>query len=111
VADRAEDRIGRPQGGDAVSEPGVIGDVRQLLPKVYLGDAVYARVDEFGAVILTTENGVRATNVITLEPEVMAALAAFYKRAMAATPHDSTERTGDVELERRAEVGYTGIRV
>ena len=67
-----------------MSQPGVIGDIRQLSPKVYLGDAVYARVDEFGAVILTTENGIRATNVITLEPEVMAALAAFYTRAMAA---------------------------
>ena len=66
-----------------MSQPGVIGDVRQLTPKVYLGDAVYARVDEFGAVILTTENGIRATNIITLEPETMAALASFYKRAMA----------------------------
>ena len=76
-----------------MSEPGVIGNVRQLPPKVYLGDAVYARVDEFGAVILTTENGIRATNVIMLEPEVMVALAAFYKRAMAAPlPEPRCER-------------------
>ena len=65
-----------------MSESGVIGDVRQLPPKTYLGDAVYARIDEFNAVILTTENGYRATNVITLEPEVMAALLAWHKRAM-----------------------------
>ena len=68
--------------GAPVSESGVIGDVRQLPPKTYLGDAVYARIDEFNAVILTTENGYRATNVITLEPEVMAALLAWHKRAM-----------------------------
>lgn len=61
-------------------EPGVIGQVRQLPPKVYLGDAVYARVDEFGAVLLTTENGIRTTNVITLEPEVMAELLSWYGR-------------------------------
>ena len=46
--------------------------------KVYLGDAVYARVDEFSAVILTTENGYRATSEITLEPEIMANLLAWY---------------------------------
>ena len=42
--------------------------------KVYLGDAVYVEVDEFGALVLTTEDGIRATNRIVLEPEVLAAL-------------------------------------
>lgn len=38
--------------------------------KIYLGDAVYARVDEFGVLILTTEDGISATNTIYLEPEI-----------------------------------------
>lgn len=37
--------------------------------KVYIGDGVYVRHDDFG-IVLTTENGVRVTNTIYLEPEV-----------------------------------------
>lgn len=40
------------------------------LKKVYVGDAVYAAIDEYGDIILTTEDGYRATNRIVLEPEV-----------------------------------------
>lgn len=47
--------------------------------KIYLGDAVYAEHDGF-AVILTTENGIEATNTIVLEPEVWAALLAWHQR-------------------------------
>lgn len=43
-------------------------------PKNYLGDAVYAEADDFGGVILTTEDGYRATNTIELEPQVIRAL-------------------------------------
>ena len=92
-------------------EPGVIGQVRQLPPKVYLGDAVYARVNEFGAVILTTENGVRATNVITLEPEVMAALGAG---GVGVEPEggDIAVRMLRVGLvEHRASIGAPGGRI
>lgn len=39
--------------------------------KAYLGDAVYAEIDEYAALILTTEDGVRATNRIVLEPDVL----------------------------------------
>lgn len=53
---------------------------RKSVTKVYLGDAVYACVDEFSAVILTTENGYRATNTIVLEPEVMAELLSWFGR-------------------------------
>ena len=42
--------------------------------KTYLGDAVYAQVDEFGDVVLTTENGICATNRIVMEPAVMRSL-------------------------------------
>lgn len=41
--------------------------------KQYLGDAVYADFDGFG-IILTTENGICASNTIYLEPEIVAAL-------------------------------------
>lgn len=42
--------------------------------KVYLGDSVYADMDEFDAMILTTENGMGPSNRIVLEPEVFNAL-------------------------------------
>jgi hypothetical protein len=43
------------------------------LTKVYLGDAVYVEWDGIG-LVLTTEDGIRATNRIVLEREVYAAL-------------------------------------
>ena len=42
--------------------------------KIYLGDGVYGRIDDFGNVILTTENGISTTNTIHLEPEVLRSL-------------------------------------
>ena len=45
--------------------------------KTYLGDAVYADVDHFGCLILTTEDGIRTTNRIVLNREVLAALSAY----------------------------------
>jgi hypothetical protein len=47
--------------------------------KTYLGDAVYAEVDE-GRLRLTTENGISVTNEIYLEPEVYERLAAYVAR-------------------------------
>ena len=41
--------------------------------KVYLGDGVYVNRDGFG-MVLTTENGIRVTNKIVLEPQVFGAL-------------------------------------
>jgi hypothetical protein len=41
--------------------------------KRYLGDSVYADCDN-GYLILTTEDGIRATNTILLEAEVLGAL-------------------------------------
>lgn len=43
-------------------------------PKEYVGDSVYAEIDQWGALILTTENGAAATNTIVLEGEVLVAL-------------------------------------
>lgn len=41
--------------------------------KVYLGDGVYIMYDGF-SLILTTEDGIRTTNRIFMEPEVYQAL-------------------------------------
>lgn len=54
---------------------------RKVKRKVYLGDAVYAQVDDIGRLVLTTEDGIRATNTIVLEPEVLANLAAYIDEA------------------------------
>ena len=45
--------------------------------KVYLGDGAYAALDEFGNVVLTAEDGIRATDTIVLEPVVLRALMAW----------------------------------
>lgn len=47
--------------------------------KSYLGDSVYAEFDGFG-IVLTTENGMGASNTIVLEPEVLRALNEFHER-------------------------------
>lgn len=44
--------------------------------KSYVGDGVYA-VFKGGQLVLTTENGVKATNTIILEPEVWSALVTY----------------------------------
>jgi hypothetical protein len=44
------------------------------MKKAYIGDGVYAEEWEMGGVRLTTEDGYRITNVIVLEPEVIAGL-------------------------------------
>jgi len=48
--------------------------------KSYLGDAVYVEIDKYDALILTTENGIRATNTIVLEPDVLKALFDYIKK-------------------------------
>lgn len=47
--------------------------------KTYLGDGVYAAIEEFG-LVLTTENGIEATNTIVLEPAVLRALEEWIER-------------------------------
>jgi len=44
------------------------------MSEMYLGDTVYARIDEFGSIVLTTDNGIATTNTIVLELEVWRAL-------------------------------------
>lgn len=49
--------------------------------KVYLGDAVYAEIDEWGGIWLTTGDGTSVTNQICLEPEVYQCLLDFHETA------------------------------
>lgn len=48
--------------------------------KTYLGDAVYAHISPYGELVLTTENGIEATNTIILEPQVIDALLRYLER-------------------------------
>jgi hypothetical protein len=48
--------------------------------KDYLGDGVYVEHDGYG-VTLTTENGISVTNRIYVDPQVLAALQRFVRRA------------------------------
>lgn len=58
--------------------------------KTYLGDGVYADVDGYGGVVLTTENGVAATNTIVLEPAVVLALTLWLEVVRARTAPSAT---------------------
>lgn len=49
--------------------------------KTYLGDAVYADLDPWGRIVLTTEDGYSTTNTIVLETEVFAAFLTFAQDA------------------------------
>jgi hypothetical protein len=50
--------------------------------KVYLGDSVYAEIESYGRLILTTWNGYPddPRNVIYLEPEVIEALQLYLRK-------------------------------
>lgn len=47
--------------------------------KEYLGDSVYVAFDGYG-IVLTTENGLGASNTIVLEPDVIRALEKYISR-------------------------------
>jgi len=52
------------------------------MKKEYLGDSVYAKTNEYGQIVLTTENMPNvASNTIYLELEVYTALEEFMLRA------------------------------
>lgn len=60
--------------------------------KTYLGDAVYAEINVYDDLILTTEDGIKATNRIVLEPSVRAALAEYLtQHAMEGSDEDEHE--------------------
>ena len=45
--------------------------------KLYIGDSVYADLDEWGRLVLTTSNGLYDNNIIILEPEVIRGMLRF----------------------------------
>ena len=53
------------------------------MKKEYLGDAVYATIDDYACLVITTEDGVSETNRIVLEPEVIVSLEDYLKRVRA----------------------------
>jgi hypothetical protein len=50
-------------------------------PKLYLGDGVFVQFDGY-SFVLTTEDGIRVTNTIVLEPSVYLSLVKFVKQFM-----------------------------
>jgi hypothetical protein len=58
--------------------------------KQYLGDGAYVDFDGF-SLILTTDDGVRDTNIIVLEPEVYAALVRYVDALRAGTEAESLD--------------------
>jgi hypothetical protein len=63
--------------------------------KVYLGDAVYAEHDEVGATVLTTSDGLRDTNRIVLEREVVNAFLRFALKPGAYAALEAYDREQD----------------
>lgn len=60
------------------------------MPKIYLGDSVYADFDGF-AIVLTTENGYGPSNTIVMEPEVYNALVQYAEHLRAPSKQDNSE--------------------
>ena len=46
----------------------------------YLGDGAYVYLDQYGAVVLYTSNGIETTNRVVLEAEVLAAFTRWLDR-------------------------------
>ncbi|MGH9341470.1 MAG: hypothetical protein ACRD1R_18255 [Acidobacteriota bacterium] len=55
----------------------------------YLGDGVYVDITQFGAIRLTAEDGIRVTNTIFLEPEVLKAFLEWLERNGPCGPADT----------------------
>ncbi len=63
-----------------------------MMPKEYLGDSVYVDFDGW-MLTLTTENGMGASNIIHVEPEVYAALEKYVERLKAANAEHAKAKT------------------
>lgn len=50
-----------------------------IKPKVYLGDAVFAMINDHGLIELTTSDGISETNKIYLDPNVWSNLLNYMK--------------------------------
>lgn len=82
--------------------------------KLYLGDGVYAEVNQFGELVLTTEDGDRVTNRVILEPKVLAAFEDYLKhcREIAAglQEQDDSQDGGDDRRKPTAGSGFATRR-
>lgn len=67
--------------------------------KQYLGDGVYVRRDG-RMVCLTTENGIRTTNEIFLETEVLESLMEFFERELKVRIEYIGDATEDAPLHK-----------
>ena len=56
--------------------------MKEPLEKDYIGDSVYIEDNGYG-VTLTTENGLGASNIIVMEPEVIQAFLRYIKKMVA----------------------------
>lgn len=63
------------------------------MAKTYLGDGVYADVEDY-AIVLTTETGVETTNTIILEPPIYNNLVACIERLRTREPPDDERGVG-----------------
>ena len=71
------------------------------MEKAYLGDGAYVEFDGFG-LSLTTEDGIRTTNRVYLEPEVFRALTAYMGRV-----RGSLDASQAAEFCRRFGIAHT----
>lgn len=72
--------------------------------KDYIGDGAYVDFDGY-SVVLTTEDGLRATNTIVLEPEVLVAFERWVKRLrewIAAQQEEKGARAAAPQTEKEA---------
>lgn len=62
--------------------------------KAYLGDGVY--IDRYeGSLVMTTENGIRATNTIYLDGEVLEAFLDYLKKEEIINSYDWVRAPGE----------------
>ena len=66
-----------------------------MTPKTYLGDSVYAEINVYGQIVLTTENGEPddPSNTIYLDSGVWASLVSFVGHAIATQAERQTAAT------------------
>jgi hypothetical protein len=72
------------------------------MEKTYLGDGVYIDFDGYH-LILTTNNGIRDTSTIYLDPGVQVALVKFIERMVELGPKRASERSPAVDKDAPAD--------
>lgn len=80
------------------------------MSKEYLGNSVYVDIDDCATIVLTTENGLGASNRIALEPEVYQALVeyltAWRSEGLYQAAKYATHRIGATWTDPRTGVSY-----